>query len=100
LKLFGRLLTPGKSIVSKRSIRPNENIILDSQPVPKLHSTFYGDSVADDYIILDKHVVANIAILANYRSRQNMGKSPDLRSRADCTAFTNALWMNEVIHVV
>jgi hypothetical protein len=29
-----------------------------------------------------------------------MGKSPDLGPHANCAALTNALWMNEVIHVV
>jgi hypothetical protein len=99
-ELLWPLLAPGKRVISKRGVRPDENIILDAQAIPKLHAAFYSDPVPDDDVVLDKNMVANIAILTNHRSRKNMGKSPDLGPCAHCVAFTNSLWMDEVIHVL
>src|SRR5690554_778197 len=67
----------GYQFIGKRSIWPDENIVLNSDTVPQLDSVFNGHIITNNDVILDKHMGANVAVTANSRFRQDNTKLPD-----------------------
>ncbi|EHP83994.1 hypothetical protein GeomeDRAFT_3323 [Geobacter metallireducens RCH3] len=53
-KLFRVLLAPWKQIVGKRDIGANEHVILNTQPIPDLHTTLDRDPITDNYGIFNE----------------------------------------------
>ena len=99
MQLLRSLLAPGKGVVCESGIRSNENMSSTRKPSHKLDSAFYRYVMADHDIVLDKNMVADIAMSAIARARQNMGKGPDSGSGSDGACFADCLRMNEVGHL-
>src|SRR6185369_4099833 len=59
------LLAAWKRIVGERSVRPDEHIIFDIDAVPELHSALDRHPIAEDDIILNKSVVADVTFASN-----------------------------------
>ena len=84
---FEPLPAARKAIVCEGRIRSYEHVILEHDSIPELDSALDGHSIADDHLALDKNAVADIAVLADTRSLEHVGKGPDARTRADCVAL-------------
>ena len=63
--------------------------------VPKLNSALDRDPVPDGDVVLHKDMIANIAVRADARARQNMGKCPNARALANMGTLAESLRMNE-----
>src|ERR1700678_2522117 len=81
---FEPLPAARKAIVCEGRIWSYEHVILEHDSIPELDSALDGHSIADDHVTLDKNAVADIAVLADTRSLEHVGKGPDARTRADC----------------
>ncbi len=95
---FRALSASGKGVIGKSDIWPDKDVILETGAIPKLDAAFNRDAVSKDDIILDEHVIANIAVAADLGVGKNMGKRPDSRPSSYLLGLTNRLGMNEVIH--
>ena len=49
-------------VVRESGVGAHEDILFQRDPIPKLHATLDGDSIADNHIVLDEGVIAYIAI--------------------------------------
>lgn len=79
-ELAGPILASWKAIIGEGCVRANEDVVLDRDAVPQLHPAFHRDAVANDHVVLDEDPVANIAIRANRRPGEDVGKGMDARS--------------------
>ena len=71
------LLAARKRIVRECCVGPDENVVFDVDSVPELNAAFDRYPIADDDIVFDKGVVADITFRTNVRTRQDMGKCPN-----------------------
>src|SRR5438874_12277726 len=85
--LGGILAAARKAVVCKGSVRADEHVIAKAHAIPKLDAAFYRDPIADHHVILNKGVIADIAILADRRSREYVGVGPDPSPFADGLGF-------------
>jgi hypothetical protein len=88
-----------EEIVCKSRVWANEDIAAHTQAVPELDARLHRHAISKDDIVLDKNVIANVAILAYDRARQNVRERPHLGSVSYPMAFANTLWMNEMTHM-
>ena len=70
-------------VVGEGRVRPDKDIILDPQPIPKINAVFQRYPVTDDNIIFDEALRADIAVAANPGTGQDDGELPDARAVAD-----------------
>lgn len=73
------ILSPGESIIGKCHVRADTNSVFQNKTVPQLDPTFYGNVVANNNVVLNKTVGANVAACTNPRTRQNDAELPNLR---------------------
>jgi len=83
-------------VVGKGDIRANENIIFEPHAVPNLDAALDCYPVADADVVLNKRVIAEIALGANHRARQDVRESPYPRASPDRGAFHNRSFVLEV----
>jgi len=93
-KTWGIHLGSRKQIIGKSHVWPDENVILNSHSIPKLHATFNRDVVTNQHIIFNQHLSAYIAILTNLCSRKHHAKLPDARACTNISAFNISKGMN------
>jgi hypothetical protein len=91
-------LAAGVSIVRKCGVGTDEDIVFEMYAVPKLDPAFYGDTVAYDDIVLDKGVVADVAIRPDAGAGQYVSESPDSGSLPDVFRFHNCGFVLEITH--
>lgn len=70
-------------VVGEGGVRPDKDIVLDSQTIPKIDAIFQRYAVADDDIIFDEALRADVAVVANPGARQHDDELPDARAIAD-----------------
>ena len=85
-------------VIDKRHIRPHKHIVLQPQPIPHLHAKLHRHPVADDHVILDQNVRADIALRANPRAWQDDHKLPDASVGSDVGGLAVSQRMNVVVH--
>lgn len=80
----GRVLfAPRIGVVGKSNVGADEDIVLYAQTVPEQSSRLYRNSIADDDIVLNEHVRANIAIGTDAGVREDDYELPDARIRTN-----------------
>lgn len=91
-------LRTGELVIGKRDIGTDKNIVFNPHPIPELDTALDCYPVADYHVILNKYVVADVAVLPYPGTRQNMRKSPNSRISPDNRpTFDQCLWVN--IHI-
>src|SRR4051794_16585626 len=83
-------------IIGEGRVRADEHVVLEPQAVPELDSALDRDPIAQHYVIFDEGVVADVAVAAQDRARQHVGKRPDASARTDVAALTQAPRVHEV----
>src|SRR5690349_2557437 len=94
------LLASGEAVVGKSSVGTDEDVILDGDPVPKLHPAFNRGPIADHYVVFYETVVANVAIGADSRAWENVSERPYPRPFPDFLAFYQRLAVLVIRHLV
>jgi hypothetical protein len=89
------LATSGETVVREGGIGADEHVILEIDPIPKLHTTLDGHTVADDDVALDEHAIADVAVLPYPCAREDVSKSPDPRPRPDPIALAQGMIVYE-----
>lgn len=69
--------TSRERIIRKCNVRTDKYVILEAYPVPYLYSTFDSHPIADNYVILNKTVRTNVALVADHCFTQNDTELPD-----------------------
>jgi len=87
------VLTPRVLVVGKSRVRTDEHIVGHAQSIPELHARLHRDSVAQHDVVLDEHVIADVAIASDPSARQYMSKRPDSSPGADVLTLAERLWM-------
>ena len=85
-------------VVAQGDIWANEYIVANSQTIPQLNSTLDRHIVANDNIILDESVGADIAVTPNLCILQHNGELPDSRSIANLIGLNVRQWMDHFAH--
>jgi len=75
-----------KPVVGKSNTRANKNIVLKTHAIPKVDAALYGYAIADDDVVFDKNMIAEIAILSDFCASENMGECPNARCASDVRA--------------
>ena len=88
-RMFVADAAPRELVVGEGGIRTDENVVFQPYPVPDLHSAFYGDAIADNHVIFNKSVIANVTIHANCRARKHVSEGPDAGSFPHGLGFHN-----------
>jgi hypothetical protein len=70
-------------VVGKRHIRTHEHIILQPQPIPHLHARLNRHPVADDHVILDQDMRADVAVGADAGVGKDDDELPNAGAGAD-----------------
>ena len=96
-KFFRLLTTARKSVIGERSIRTDEYIVTYAQAIPQLHTAFYSDAVANNNIVLNQTVRANIAVLPNLCTGQNNDKLPDAGVRPNFSGLNICKCMSKLL---
>lgn len=99
-KFFGLMLTARGWVVDECRIGADEDIVVDSKSVPKLHAAFDGCPVSDGYVVFYKDMVANIAVIPNDGSWKNVSECPYPSSSANTGSFANSFWVQKISHFV
>lgn len=86
-------------VVAKSSIRPYIYIIANTQSIPQLHPTFYGNIITNYNIILNKRVRADIAVLANSCASKHNGKLPYASIITDINGLYIRIFVDRIIHI-
>src|SRR5262249_5941123 len=86
------------SVIGEGRVRPDEDIVLEANPVPQLHAALDRDPVADKDIVLNEDVVADVAVRADRCAWKHVGERPDAGTGADVAAFAEPLWMHVHAH--
>ena len=81
--LLRLLLATREAIIGERGIWPNEYIVAHPQTIPQLHPTFHRDAVANDHVVLDQAVRADVAVATDPGARQDDDKLPDAGAGTD-----------------
>jgi len=90
------LFASWEQIVGESGVGSHKYVIFERHTIPELHSALYRYAVADNDITLDEDVIADVAIFANRRARQDVRERPHARPRADTrTGINERLWMYE-----
>jgi hypothetical protein len=63
------LLALWERIICESHVWANENVVGDPETIPKLDATLHSYTIAQDNVILDKNVVADVTIFTNDCSR-------------------------------
>src|ERR1035437_63538 len=88
-------------IVREGGVRSDENVILQRDSVPKLNAALDGHTISDHHVVLNKSVIADIAIGSDSGSWENMRKCPNTRAFADSRTFHDgSLVLEELISSV
>ncbi len=77
-KAFRVLLGAGNNVIGKCDIGADEYIVLYGHSIPELNSGFDSDPVPDNYIVLNEHVGAEVAIGSDAGTSQNNTELPDV----------------------
>lgn len=72
-----------KGIVGEGHIGTDENIVFNAQPVPQLNTRLNRNPVANDDIVFDKHMCADVAIGTNAGTGQDDNELPNAGVGAD-----------------
>jgi hypothetical protein len=67
-------------VVHKNGGRTDENIVFRYQAIPKKHTGFEGDAIAQADLPFNKGMVADIAVLTHDSALENVSKSPHPRA--------------------
>ena len=70
-------------VVGKRDVGADKHIVTNAQAVPQLHAALDIDAVANNYVVLDQAMRADIAVFSDRGAGQNDDKLPDARGCAD-----------------
>jgi hypothetical protein len=54
-----------EQIICESYVRANKDIVPDPQTVPKLDATLYRYAIAQDNVILDEDMIADVAVFAD-----------------------------------
>lgn len=73
----------GKFIIAERYVWPDEYIVADAKSVPELDSALHGHTIANDDIVFDEAVRADIAVGSDFRAFQYDDVLPNARSFTD-----------------
>src|SRR5262249_447709 len=76
-------------------VGPDENIILQGHPIPKLNPGLDRHSVSHHDVIFDEYPITDIAITPDLRIRKNVSKCPDPAALAYLLAFAHRDRMDE-----
>jgi hypothetical protein len=66
-------------VIGEGDIGADKDIVSESNTIPKLHSALDGHPVANDYIIFNKTMGADITISTNLSTFKYNTKLPNLR---------------------
>lgn len=70
-------------VVGERDVRADEDIVLDAQAIPELHPALDRGAVADDHIVFDENLRADVAVTADPGPGQDDDELPEGAARAD-----------------
>jgi hypothetical protein len=82
-------------VIGKDDPWTKEHVISHVHALKDHHLVLDGYAVSDSGAVLHESTVTDIAITANTRARQDVGKCPDSGPRTDVVAFTQPLRMYE-----
>lgn len=85
---------PGVFVVGECHVGANENVVLDTQAIPKVVPALHGHVVTHDHVIFDKAVTVDVAIRPDRGARQNYRELPDVSARADIVRLAISKWVN------
>lgn len=81
---FDWILTAAwKRVVGKGDVRANKYIVFQGYSIPELDTTLDSDAVTYDDLVLDEDVITYVAVFADCRTWQDVGKGPYTCSGAD-----------------
>lgn len=89
--------TSRPDIVRERSVRADEHVVFYVDAVPEIDTTLDRYSVSDHDIILDKDMVADVAIFAYGSTGKNMRESPDASIGSYGFGFDDSLRVDEPV---
>ena len=78
--------------------RTNENQAFKHHAVPQGDTVLDRHSVADDCVGFHKHVIAEVAVLADPRSFHDVGERPDASARAHVRRLNHCQRMFEIVN--
>jgi hypothetical protein len=91
----GMLLAAWPQVMGKESTGSDKDIVFHGDSIPKVNAALQGHPVAQNDLILDENVVADVAVFSDPGAWQYVGKGPDARARAyDSSRINERLWMN------
>jgi hypothetical protein len=93
-KLGGVVFAAGKFVVREGDIGADKNIVSDSKTIPKLNATLDRDPIADDHVVFNQNVRADIAGGADLCARKNDDILPDSRARSYIPRSNVCRWVN------
>src|SRR6266498_155432 len=98
LELRSRLLNVGTwiVIVGQDAIRPQEDVVLNSDSLPDCNSVLHGDVVAQNGSSFNERMLTDVATHANARPWHNMGKGPNTGAWADVTGLHECLRVGKI----
>ena len=82
-EFLGLLTAAGKPIVGERGVGADKHIIAHTQTVPQLHTALDGNAVAQNDVVLNQAVRADVAVLPDLGAGQCDDKLPKARARTD-----------------
>ena len=88
----------GMAVVAKCRVRTNENIIFYAHSIPNLNAALYCYIIANDNIVFNKAVRADIAVLADLCTRQHNAVLPNASSLANILRLHIRQWMYKCAH--
>jgi hypothetical protein len=85
-------------IVREADIRPDENIVLDTQTVPQLDTGLHRNSISNHYIVFDETVRADIHVGPDAGTWQDDDELPYASVRADLSRLDIRKWVYKETH--
>ncbi len=76
----------------------DEYIVFDARSIPQLNAVLDGDAVANDHVVFDEHLLADIAVAADRGAFKDMRIRPNARAFADSCGFDDGLLMLKIAH--
>ena len=86
-RAFERLTAAREWVIGERRLGPDEDVVLDPKAVPQKHPGFDRDPIADDHVVLDVGVIADVAVVPDHCSGHHVRERPYPGARADRVAF-------------
>jgi hypothetical protein len=94
------MFTPGEVVVGKGNVGADKDVILDDHSVPDLDARLDRDPVPDGHVVLDKGMIANVAVFADHRAGQDVGERPHFRPLADPAGLDQGTWVNKEVLLI